>query len=258
MRRNKRLPFFVLTLAVLALLVAGTVRADDTDQQEEIQKIVFGVQSTSVDAEQDRDGRFNRYKDTPNGFVLDYLRIARLLGDGESTVDFQAIDALQDDERYRLRLALGDKMRLRYAFDSTPMVFGNRGRSLLSLEQPGVRRIGNLIQQQLEDPDRNGVPFYSEPGGPDGDNALVQGLTNDLLTGTTPFDLELKRRTNDLELTYASSPAWSVGYDYQRHASRGLQPLGSGSYQRITDVDGDGATDYDYFFSIREPSSRPR
>ena len=79
----------------------------------------------------------------------------------------------------------------------------------------------------------------------------MQGFINDLLTGATPFDLELKRRTDELGLTYNGSSSWSLGLDYQRHESRGQQPLGSGTYERITDVNGDGTTDYDYFFSIR-------
>jgi MtrB/PioB family decaheme-associated outer membrane protein len=253
MRRNNSFRFIVLTLAVLSLALVGVARADDSEKEEDgsIQQIVIGVQGTSVDAEQDRDGRFNRYSDTPNGFVMDYLRIARLFGDGKNFVDFRAFDAMQEDERYRARLGLGNKLRLRYAFNATPMVFGNRARTLLGGSLAGELRIADFIQQQLEDPDGNGIPFFSEPNGPGGDNALVQGFTRDLLSGAVPFDLSLKRRTTDFGLTYGPSSAWSVKYDYQRHASRGTQPLGSGSYQRITDVDGDGSTDYDYFFSIR-------
>ena len=90
-----------------------------------------------MDAEQGRDGRFNRYKDTPNGFVLDYLRFAGLFGEGENYFDLQAVDAAQDDERYQIRLGLGDKLRLRYAFSATPMVFGNQARLLLGQVGPG-------------------------------------------------------------------------------------------------------------------------
>jgi MtrB/PioB family decaheme-associated outer membrane protein len=182
--------------------------------------------------------------------VIDYLHIARLFGDGQNYFDLQAVDPGQGDELYKVRLGIGDKLRLRYSFAATPMVFGNKARSVLGRTGPGELRIGDFIQQLLEDPDGNGVPFYSEPAGA-ADNSLVQGLTNDLLTGVTPFDLELKRRTDELDLTYNASTAWSLGFDYQRHESRGQQPLGSGTYARITDVNGDGVTDYDYFFSVR-------
>ncbi len=253
MRRNHGFLFSTLFLVATSLLLAGLARADDAEEQEDgsVQEIVFGVQGSSVDAEQDRDGRFNRYQDTPNGFVLDSLWIARVFGGGKNYVELQAFDISQDDERYRFRLGIGDKIRLRYAFNSTPMVFGNRARTLLNREASGVLRIGDFVQQRFEDPDGNGVPFFSESGGVGGDNALVQQMANDLLTGTTPFDLDLKRRSNDLGLTYSLSREWTLGYDYQSHASRGIQPLGSGTYQRITDVDGDGSTDYDYFFSVR-------
>ncbi len=263
MEHKHGFPMAALIVAAISLWLAGSALGDDTEKADgSIQQIVIGVQGVSVEGDdagdsaadsdsEDRDGRFNRYQDTPAGFVVSYLRIARLFGDGKSYADLEAFDALQDDERYRLRLGIGDKIRLRYAFDSTPMVFGNRGRTLLSRQRAGELRIGDAIQRLLEDPDGNGIPFYAEPGGVGGDNALVQGLTNDLLSGTTPFDLEQKRRTNDFGFAYSPSPEWSLGFDYQRHAIRGTQPLGSGSYQRITDVDGDGSTDYDYFFSIR-------
>lgn len=252
MERNRVNRLLVLVPALLALaLSVSPATAWAEDDEDPIQKVVIGLQGTSVDAEGERDGRFNRYQDVPSGFVVDYFRLAQLFGDGANYVDFQAVDALQRDERYRLRLGVGDHWRMRYRFDSTPLVFGNRGRTLLGRELPDVYRIGDLVQRQLEDPDGNGVPFFSEPDGPGGDNALVQQFTNDLFTGTTPFDLDHKRRTHDLDLGYVFSSAWRVGFDYQRHESRGTQPLGSGSYQRITDVDGDGATDYDYFFSIR-------
>lgn len=258
MKRIARIPFAVLVLAGLSSVLAGGARAQDAGAQDadskddgSIQQVVIGVQGSSVDAEEERDGRFDRHNDTPNGFVLDYLRFARLFRDDKNYADLEAFDALQDDERYRLRLGFGDEVRVRYTFDSTPMVFGSRARTLLGRIQAGELRIGDFIQQRLENPDGNGVPFFLEPGGVEGDNLLVQGLANDLFTGVAPFDLENKRRTHDLGLAYSPSPSWSFGYDYQQHDSRGTQPLGSGSYQRITDVDGDGATDYDYFFSVR-------
>lgn len=237
----------LLSLGLL-LLSPGLLAAaeSDSDEEDSLITIAVGVQGVSVDAEQDRDGRFNRYQDRPSGLVIDYLRFARLLGE-DGYVDFSAVDALQDDERVLLRLGLGGRFRGRYEYDSVPMVFGNRARSVLG----GDYRIGDFIQQLMEDPDGNGVPFYTDLDETAGDNALVRGMANDLLTGTSPFDLELKRRSHDLDLRYDVSPLWSVGFDYQLHESRGTQPLGSGTYQRITDVDADGATDYDYFFSIR-------
>ncbi|MFQ5527713.1 MAG: MtrB/PioB family outer membrane beta-barrel protein, partial [Thermoanaerobaculia bacterium] len=253
----------ILTLAVLTITVTGGVAANAADHDDgSIQKIVFGAQGVAVEGDEgaadndadsdsdDRRGGFDRYKDVPSGFVVDYLRIANPFQEGASYFDLEAYDVEQDDERYRIRMGLRDKWRMRYAFDSTPMVFGNRGRLPMSLEG-GAYRIGDFIQQLFEDPNGNGIPFFTDAGETTADNALVQGLTNDLLTGTTPFDLAIKRRTNEFNLDYHGSSAWSVGFDYQRHASRGTQPLGSGTYQRITDVDGDGATDYDYFFSIR-------
>lgn len=252
-KRMFRIPILAITALTLCVLASGPAFADDAEDGS-IQKIVIGVQGASVEGDEtgdndddsdsdDRDGRFDRYQDVPNGFVIDYLRFAQTFADGQNYADFTAVDPLQDDERYRVRVGLGNRTRMRYSFTSTPMVFGNNARTVLGRESAGVLRIADFIQQQLEDPDGNGVPFYLEPLGVGGDNLLAQGLANDLLTGAQPFDLELKRRTSDFGVSYGPSSKWTAGFDYQRHVSRGTQPLGSGSYQRITDVNGDGATD---------------
>ena len=242
----------VLALAigfwVSPALAEEPAEKDEPKEDSSIDKVVIGGQGVSVDSDVDRPGRFNRYRDAPSGFVVDYLRFAHLFGsDDQSYFDIKAVDPVQDDERYRMRLGVGSKFRLRFDYAGVPFVAGNGARTLLGSDY----RIGDLIQQRQEDPDGNGIPFYAEPGGPGGDNALVQGFTNDLLTGTSPFDLAGKSRLADLGLGYRLNPNLSFGVDYSENRLSGRHALGSGTYQRITDVDNDGTTDYDYFFSVR-------
>ena len=42
-----------------------------------------------------------------------------------------------------------------------------------------------------------------------------------------------------------------MDFDVIQDTKDGSLAMGSGTYQRITDVNADGVTDYDYFFSVR-------
>lgn len=246
-----RLLAVLIAVLALNLMIAKSpalAQDDEAAADTSIDKVVTGIQGVSVDSDNDRPGRFYRYGDQPSGFVVDYLRFAHLFGkDDQSYFDLKAIDALQQDERYQVKLGVGSGFRLRFDYAAVPYVVGNGARTLLG----GNQRIGNGIQQRQEDPDGNGIPFYAEPGGPGGDNALVQDYTRDLFSGATPFDLRGKSRLPDLQASYGFSSNWKFGIDYKENNMSGSQALGSGTYQRITDVNGDGRTDYDYFFSIR-------
>jgi len=241
----------ILGLAFALAFVQPTAHAAEAETNDtEVTTLVVGVQGTSVDAEEGRDGRYTKYRDDPDGFLVDYLRVARLSDDGSMYLDLRAIDAGQNDEQYLLRAGSKDCFRLRFRYNEIPFAFGNNGRFVLDRVGPGEFRIADFIQQQLEDPDGNGIPFFSEPGGVGGDNSLVQSMFRGL-AGSEPFDVAQKRRTADLDLKFPISTNWNLGVGYRRSESRGIKPLGNAAYQRITDVDGDGSTDYDYFFSLR-------
>lgn len=255
MRKNKsNVQFLVPRALVLALglsLAWLPVWAEETEHQQKVEpvsEVVTGVQGSSVDAQDDRRGGFDKYRDVPNGFVVDVLRYATTFDDDGCYLDLKAEDILQDDEQYLFKAGIGQDWRFRVDYYEVPYVLGNKAVMVVGRDS---FRIGDFIQNEMEDPDGNGVPFYTSSAETAGDNALVRGMTNDLLTGTTPFDVQNKRRAGDIDVAWTPSSSWAFGLTYNEINKRGNQPLGNGTYQRITDVNGDGMTDYDYFFSIR-------
>ena len=95
------------------------------------------------------------------------------------------------------------------------------------------------------------IPFLHQFGRDRRGQRSGQGMTNDLLTGYHPFDVQNKRRAGDHRSSLGRLLQLGLRSDLIEISKRGNQPLGNGTYQRITDVNGDGMTDYDYFFSIR-------
>lgn|GEM_PF-5195253 len=207
----------------------------------------IGGQGRSVDGA--RASKLETYRDETPGFTLDGFHL--VWTGTEYAFSADADHAGRRDERYLLRASVGRRLRLRASYSGIPYRFGDDATFVLDRVAPDTFRIADFIQRQLEDPDGNGVPFFSEPGGVSGDNLLAQGLMRQLLGSREPFDVDSRRRTGRFALNLMPAPRWNVGVEAERSEREGMQPLGSGSYQRITDVDGDGRQDYDYFFSVR-------
>jgi hypothetical protein len=244
--------FSLLALfATLLLLTPQELRAEESAAPLE-GELVVGGRDTGVDADGGRDAKFEKNRDIPSGLVLEYLELSQAVSNG--WWQMKAWDATQLDERFLLRAGFGEKVRLRIGYQSTPYRVGDGARSVLGngpLDSYGpTYRIGDFIQQTMEDPDGDLTPFFPPPGDPS-DNALVQGLASDLLAGTSRFSLGSRRRTGSLGITIQATRHWSFKVDLSHEMRDGTQALGSGTYQRITDVDGDGTTDYDYYFSVR-------
>jgi len=247
---NQRASVVPLLIAFGMILLLPTLAAGE-DGELLKETVEVSVQGVSVDSQDDRDGGFDKYRDDPDGFTLDFLHLANLIGENGSFMDFRARDAGQEDGRYLFRAGVGSNLRIRFDYRGVPFVYGNRARNVLGRVADNEFRIADFIQQQMEDPDGNGVPFFSEAGGAAGDNALVQAMMRGLVAGTDRFDVTSRRRMGNFQLDWRAGEAWTLGLEHDRQEHSGVRPLGNGAYQRITDVDGDGSTDYDYFFSNR-------
>lgn len=243
----------LLLLGFLAFLLSPVMAVGSGLSVPDEDVVVVGGQDDEVDADQGRDSKFEQDRDIPSGLVLDYLRWS-WAGDG-MWLQLKAWDATQLDERFLLRAGLGKKVRFRAMYQSTPHAYGDDaifvlGRSDDNRHGP-TYRIGDFIQQDFQDPDGNGTDFYTSGAETANDNPLVQGMMNDLLTGENGFSLDSRRRSGSLGFTILANRNWSFDVNVSQETRDGLQALGSGTYQRISDVNGDGDTDYDYFFSVR-------
>ncbi|HHN74888.1 MAG TPA: hypothetical protein ENK10_06620 [Acidobacteria bacterium] len=241
----------MLILALVALLPAWTHAADKA-AEEDADQVVVGTQVTTVDAEGDRDAKFDKNSETPSGVVVDFFRWS--YATDKSWIQVKGWDASQLDERFSLRAGC-EKGTFVADYQSLPYRVGNGARSLLGVGAADVWgatfRIADWVQQSMQDPDGNGEPFYLDSAETAQDNALVQMMANDLYTGTTPFELRSRRRKGHVGFDYRPNDRWKIGLHVYQEQRRGTQALGSGTYQRITDVNGDGLTDSDYYFAVR-------
>jgi len=238
---------------VLLIVAAPTWAAEDDANTEDELEVDVGLQGVSLDADEPGEARFLKYQDNPEGAVLNHLRWNHT--SANNYFHLEAWDATQKDERFDLNAGYGDAWKVRAGFQRTPFIVG--GGAVLPLargdndEYGATFGIADFIQQGLEDPDGNGVPFYTDAAETANDNALVFDLANELLADQESFFVGTERETGFAGFSFAPGSNWTVDFDATQDSRDGTLPLGSGTYQRITDVNGDGTTDYDYFFSVR-------
>jgi len=160
----------------------------------------------------------------------------------------------QLDERFSLRTGSG-KLRFDLKYQSLPYQIGSGASFLLSTNgRDGYGpsfKIADWVQQKMQDPDGDGVPFFTSATETTSDNALVQTMTNALLSGASRWALVSRRQKGSLGLEYRPLGRWTIAFTAKEEKRTGAQGLGSGTYQRVTDVNNDGQTDSDYYFSVR-------
>jgi len=237
---------FVIAAATTASAQSTTLVPEDPGPDDQV---VVGAQAVDVDADGDRDDKFEQYREVPESATLDFFRFSRSSEDGKDFIQLKLRDAAQEDMRLHFRSGL-DAWRFNVDWIKLPNRYGSQGRFVLGTVTPDQFRIADFIQGTMENPDGNGVPFYSEPNNQP-DNDLVFGLTNQLLEGYNPLSVASRRNVGRFELAFKPSASWDFRVEGSRETRDGTRPAGSGTYARITDVNGDGKTDYDYFFSVR-------
>jgi hypothetical protein len=252
----------LMSALVLIFCTMAFASEDGPSEVEEEGLILIGFQGNNMDAvegretefgEDDRDTKFDNNEDYPDGLVVDYLRWSRANGDDWFQV--QARDVAQQDQKVDFRAGINKKYLLRASYYNLPNRITNGASFILGQDGKDswgpIYRIADFVQSNMENPDGNDTTFFSSPDETVGDNALVQSMTNDLLTGAHTLSLENERKGGSFGLTAKASPRLSFDVDVKHELREGNQPIGSGTYQRISDVNGDGITDYDYFFSVR-------
>lgn len=248
MRQLPLLALLVPALAVPASTAFGQSMTLRPEEPGDSDQAVVSVQGVSVDA--DRGDRFELNREVPEGVLLDFFRYSAASEDGKDFVQLNVRDAAQQDMRVGLRSGLGNEVKLNVDWIKLPYRQGSGAIFPLGAVAPDQFRIADFIQQGLEDPSGLRIPFYSQPGGQP-DNGLVQGLTSQLLEGFDPFSVGTQRDVGRFDLELTPGPRWKIRVEGTREWRDGQDASGSGTYQRITDVNGDGQTNYDYFFSVR-------
>lgn len=230
--------------------IAGTVNRDGSGDDN---AVVVGGQVEDVDAEENRDDKFERNRDVPEAAILQELHWSIDLKDGFFQI--QGWDWTQLDEGLRARGGIGETYRFRASYQSLPYRYGSGakfplGRAGTDSWGP-VFRAPDFSQQLFQDPDGDGTQFFTDPDETATDNELVVTMMNNLLEGSGLIGLSSRRRQGDGGVTVRATKNWTFDASARIEVRSGTQALGTGTYQRITDVNGDGITDADHFFSVR-------
>jgi len=245
----------LISLVALASLIAppALFAAEDDGETEDQVDVEVGVQGVDLDADQAGKAQFLKYQDYPDGAVLGHLLWNHT--SKKNNFQFEAWNVAQRNQRFDLFGNYGTAWKVRAGYKQTPFTTG--GGAVLPLQRGAGNEYGatfsvaDFTQQAMEDPDGNGIPFYTDPAETAGDNALVFGMMNDVLAAQNQFLVGTDRNSGYAGFTYSPGRHWTLEIDASQDVRDGTLAMGSGTYQRITDVNGDGITDYDYFFSVR-------
>lgn len=147
--------------AALALAFAGTARAQNppslpalTDPVEIARSemsgkiygsLEFGGRITQVDGD---EARFQRYRDLRGGVYANNLLVGRRTEDWN--FEAQAWNAGYRDQRYEVNLQRVGRLSATFLWDQIPMFISRDTRTLYTQTAPGVFRIEDTIQQQIQ------------------------------------------------------------------------------------------------------------
>jgi len=232
-----------LLLALALLLPAAAATAAEQEWETDRFTIQLGLQGTDLSG--DRPGKFFKYRDFPEGLVIPGLDWIAASDDLLYNFQFTGHDLLEEDQRIAIRAGVGPRVQLRFDWDEVPVPIGDRALTVHG-DVGGALRVPDFVQQEMEDPDGNGIPFYDELDGGAADLAGTRVLTNDLLDAQGRFDLKYRRKTGSFGMLFTPYEDWTIDFEVIRTTQDGNRAMGTGTYQRIKTTNPDS-----YYFSFR-------
>lgn len=164
--------------------------------------------------------KFLEYRSYPNGAVLPYLRFHGL---DKVFYDISARNALQSDAFYALRLEK-DWFAVNGQFVKVPHNFGNDAVSVLQDVGGGVYRVPDALQQQFQ----SAIETQRATKGAASVNfAFLNGLANNLISGTERMSVGLQRDRANLELSFTKNQPVDVKLTYNYEDRSGTRGSGT-------------------------------
>jgi MtrB/PioB family decaheme-associated outer membrane protein len=190
-----RMRAFALLTALLLVPAAGA-SAQDTPAEPKNGSVDFGGQFTSIDGD---EARYDRYRDSRNGPLLDAFKYTREKDDW--LFDVEAGHIGYRDQKYVVAVRKYDRVKIKFTWDQTPLFYSTGASDqygLLSASPyqrvgPGEYRINDDVQRTLQ-----GIcptPPCSTAAGAARQARLSQLMTQEAL----PVDIEHRRDTALLE-----------------------------------------------------------
>ena len=146
-----RFPLIVMTLALALLPATASARQDAQEPEEEPLATLppnqadFGVRGTHLSGD---GARYERYRDLGDGLFLETLRMHREQNGWFAS--FGGDHLGRRDQRLRGTLTRPGTLKVTLLWDQIPMLLSRTTQTMFVEESPGVLRVPDLIQSQVE------------------------------------------------------------------------------------------------------------
>jgi hypothetical protein len=192
---------------------------------------VFGEDETSYwveiggearAVEEDRDSKFQDFRDVPQGAILDAFHFDWRSGSSPWSVSVDGLNAFRLDEHYTIDFERAGRFSATVFWDRIPRFFSHDSTWLLA-GSPGNYTLSDVFRQEIEDEATvNGVP---------GLETLIPEV---LGTSARPIDLRLNRDRAGVALNFPIGAAWDLSVFGSHEKREGLGRISTGTYIRST------------------------
>lgn len=236
MNANKITPFAALLLALGLPLFAEDAQPAETGTASF--SAVVGGQAVN-DLDQHGQARFEEFRDVPEGLVLESLRFDWTPKDSDNSLSVTAVDAFQDDQRWRLGFADPARFWLKAGYTELPRYYASAAKTLWTGAGTDTLSLGEPFRLGAE-------TVAGSPTAPFASTALAAYM-NAALNGAGFTDLQTKRKALDGDVGFGLGRDFSVNLRGRYETREGTKPLGFGTYirrQGLTGVPGTGAGNF--------------
>ena len=176
--------------------------------------------------------KFQEYRDVRDGFLLNDMRMSFQSASKPFYLDFNVQNATRSDEAYKAKVGSYGKWSVGMSLDRTPHNF-YKGTMILGGAGTGRQTIDNQVQVNLQASEQT----RQERGGlsrvdTTGEDALQQAIVRNLISTTDPTVFKLERERTAVALGFNVTPAVKTWVKAGQERRDGLQPIGSGTYER--------------------------
>ena len=215
---KQRTALLIAAAVAAAILASSSGRADEATDAvgafvagTTVHGVVdAGGQPTSVDG---RPGKFKEYRDIPDNAVINQVQIRGENDEHDYFAEFRAEDAIQDDQRYQLRMGKYGRYELEVEWDQIPHLLTTTGRTLFTDKGDGEFQLADELRQILAT-----------------DPARLPGL----LDAAHSTRLATRRDTGRLRFRYTPLPEWEVRLAYGVERDRGHHPFPTANFTGLT------------------------
>lgn len=161
-----------------------------------------------------REGKFGEYRDIPENAVLNEVRVRGEHADRDYFLDFRVEDAIQEDQRYRLRMGKYGRYEVEVEWDQIPHLFSTSGSTLFTRNENGDLQLADGIQQLLAN-DPSQLSSVADAG-----RSLSLGTRQD---------------TGRFRFRYTPLPNWDIRLAYSVDRDRGRRSLSTAQFSGLTE-----------------------